>query len=196
MAPVVAAIAYLSAGIWIASHFATWTDEEYTLATTAHGAAYAIRRAIDYELQAPLYFAVLAVWRLADPSVAFARLFSLLCAAAFFFALVAVGRRVAPSGNPLPFALLVATNPFVLKAAFDGDTIRDQARAALKLDIGERLRSVRDKLSTDLAFGNGQGCVKAAADKIEVSGVHVHAGYLRVYVNVVGRASVYLPCPG
>jgi hypothetical protein len=119
VAPVVAAIAYLSAGIWIASHFATWTDEEYTLATTAHGAAYAIRRAIDYELQAPLYFAVLAVWRLVDPSVAFARLFSLLCAAAFFFALVAVGRRVAPSVNPLPFALLVATNPFVLKAAFE-----------------------------------------------------------------------------
>lgn len=83
-----------------------------------------------------------------------------------------------------------------LKAAFDGATIRDQARAALRLDIGERLRSVKDKLSTDLAFGNGQGCVKAAADKIEVSGVHVHSSYLRVYVSVVGRASVYVPCPG
>jgi hypothetical protein len=91
----------------------------------------------------------------------------------------------------------IETSNFLLKlkAAFDGNTIRDQARAALKLDIGERLRSVKDKLTTDLAFGNGQGCVKAAADKIEVSGVHVHAGYLRVYVNVVGRASVYLPCP-
>jgi hypothetical protein len=92
----------------------------------------------------------------------------------------------------------IETSNFLLKlkAAFDGSTIRDQARAALKLDIGERLRSVKDKLSTDLAFGNGQGCVKAAADKIEVSGVHVHANYLRVYVGVVGRASVYVPCPG
>jgi hypothetical protein len=91
----------------------------------------------------------------------------------------------------------IETSNFLLKlkAAFDGTTIRDQARAALKLDIGERLRSVKDKLSTDLAFGNGQGCVKAAADKIEVSGVHVHANYLRVYVGVVGRASVYVPCP-
>ena len=83
-----------------------------------------------------------------------------------------------------------------LKAALDGETIRTQAQAALKLDIGERLRSVKDKLSTDLAFGNGQGCVKASADKIEVSGVHVHANYLRMYVTVIGRASVYLPCPG
>jgi hypothetical protein len=91
----------------------------------------------------------------------------------------------------------IETSNFLLKlkAAFDGDTIRTQAQAALKLDIGERLRSVREKLSTDLAFGNGQGCVKASADKIEVSGVHVHANYLRMYVGVVGRASVYLPCP-
>jgi Domain of unknown function (DUF4403) len=83
-----------------------------------------------------------------------------------------------------------------LKAAFDGDTIRDQARAALRLDIGQRLKAVRDKLSSDLDFGNGQGCLKAQANKIEVSGVHVHGAYLRVYVNVTGSAAVYLPCPG
>lgn len=92
----------------------------------------------------------------------------------------------------------IETSSFLLKlkAALDANTIRDQARAALKLDIGERIRAAKDKLSTNLAFGNGQGCVKAAADKIEVSGVHVHGNYLRVYVGVMGRASVYLPCPG
>jgi hypothetical protein len=92
----------------------------------------------------------------------------------------------------------IETSNFLLKlkAAFDGSAIRDQARAALKLDIGERLKSVKEKLSTDLAFGDGQGCVKASADKIEVSGVHVHGNYLRVYVGVVGRVNVYLPCPG
>jgi hypothetical protein len=92
----------------------------------------------------------------------------------------------------------IETSNFLLKlkAAFDGSAIRDQARAALKLDIAERLRSAKEKLSTNLAFGNGQGCVKAAADKIEVSGVHVHQNYIRVYVGVVGRASVYVPCPG
>jgi hypothetical protein len=90
------------------------------------------------------------------------------------------------------------TSSFLLKmaAALKGDTIRDQARAALKLDIGERLKSVKQKLGADLAFGNGMGCVKATTDKIEVSAVHVHANYLRVYVNVTGRSSVYLPCPG
>ena len=55
---------------------------------------------------------------------------------------------------------------------------------------------MKQKLTTDLAFGNGQGCLKAQANKIEVSGVHVHAAYLRVYVTVNASASVYLPCPG
>ena len=91
----------------------------------------------------------------------------------------------------------IETSSFLLKAkaAVDGDSIRDQARAALRLDIGERLRTVRDKLSTNLAFGNGQGCVQASADKIEVTGVHVHGSYLRIYVDVTARTNVYMPCP-
>jgi hypothetical protein len=90
----------------------------------------------------------------------------------------------------------IETQSFLLrlKAAFDGDEIRNQARAALRLDIGERLRAVKDKLSTNLSFGYGQGCLKANADKIEVTGVHAHGSYLRVYVAVTGRASAYLPC--
>ena len=91
----------------------------------------------------------------------------------------------------------IETSNFLLalKASLDGQTIRDQARAALRLDIGERLKAVRDKLSTDISFGNGQGCLRAQTHKIEVTGVHVHASYLRVYVNVNAAASMYMPCP-
>jgi hypothetical protein len=91
----------------------------------------------------------------------------------------------------------IDTSNFLLKMkqAFDGSTIRDQARAALHLDIGQRLSSVKDKLGKDLDFGDGTGCVKAAAQKIEVSGVHVHQNYLRVYVTVTGTAAMYMPCP-
>jgi hypothetical protein len=82
-----------------------------------------------------------------------------------------------------------------LKASLDGDSIRDEARAALRLDLGERLKAVRDKLSTELEVGDGQGCLKADAGKIEVTGVHAHGSYLRLYVAMTGRASVYMPCP-
>jgi len=91
----------------------------------------------------------------------------------------------------------IETSSFLLslKALFDGSTIRDQARAALRLDIGERLRSAKDKLSTDLSFGDGRGCLRAQSHKIEVTGVHVHAAYLRVHVAATGSAAVYMPCP-
>jgi hypothetical protein len=84
---------------------------------------------------------------------------------------------------------------FKLKAALDGDAIRDEARAALRLDLGERLKAVRDKLSTELEVADGQGCLKADAGKIEVTGVHAHGSYLRIYVAMTGRAAVYMPCP-
>ncbi len=115
----IAGAAYLALGLLISSFFGTWADEEYTLAATGNGIPYAVARALNYELQAPLYFALLAGWRELDGSVWFARLFSLLCATAFFFAVAEIGRRIAPKTDPLPFALLVALNPFVVFAAFE-----------------------------------------------------------------------------
>jgi hypothetical protein len=91
----------------------------------------------------------------------------------------------------------IDTSSFLLrlKAALDGDAIRDQARQALRLDIGARLAQVREKLSSQLSFGDGQGCLKAAVHRIEVTGVHAHATYLRLYVALTGQAAAYLPCP-
>jgi hypothetical protein len=91
----------------------------------------------------------------------------------------------------------IETSNFLLrlKAALDGGSIRDQARDALHLDLGARLSSVRDKLSSELSFNNNQGCLRAAVNKIEVTGVHTHQSYLRLYVALTGQASVYLPCP-
>jgi hypothetical protein len=82
-----------------------------------------------------------------------------------------------------------------LKAALDGNSIRDQAREALHLDIGDRLAQARAKLSTDISFGDAQGCLRSQVSRIEVTSVNPHPTYLRVYVAVTAQASVYLPCP-
>jgi Domain of unknown function (DUF4403) len=82
----------------------------------------------------------------------------------------------------------------LLKATLDGDKIRAQARDALRLDLSEKLAPVREQLSTGLDFGDGRGCLKADADKIEITGVHVHKSYLRLYVAVTGRAALRMPC--
>ena len=91
----------------------------------------------------------------------------------------------------------IETTSFLLKlkAALDGDSIRDQARAALKLDLGARFQSVRAKLSTDLAFGSGAGCLRSEVSRMEVTGVYPHASYLRLYLTLTAEAAVYLPCP-
>lgn len=82
-----------------------------------------------------------------------------------------------------------------LKAVADGDKIRDQARAALRLDLSERLKGVREKVSNDLTFGSAAACFKGDLDKIEVTSAHAHGNYLRVYVAVTARAAARMPCP-
>jgi hypothetical protein len=91
----------------------------------------------------------------------------------------------------------IETQSFLLrlKAALDGNSIRDQAREALHLDIGDRLAQARAKLSTDLTFGESQGCLRSNVSRIEITSVNPHPTYLRVYVAVTAQASVYLPCP-
>jgi hypothetical protein len=95
----------------------------------------------------------------------------------------------------------VETNSFLanLKAKVDGAKIRDEARTALRLDLGARLAAVRAKLSSELAFqiddGGAPACLRAEVSRIEVTGVHPHQGYLRIYVAATAQAAVYLPCP-
>src|SRR5258708_9112810 len=90
----------------------------------------------------------------------------------------------------------IETRSFLLsiKAMTDGDLIRDDARKALRLDLGARIRSATDKLGPDLTFRAEQGCVAVNVDRIVVTGVYPHAGYLRVYVAVTARARAMAPC--
>jgi hypothetical protein len=90
----------------------------------------------------------------------------------------------------------IETKSFLLslKALSDGDRIRDQARAALRLDIGPRVREAEAKLGDGLTFEAGGGCFRGEVDHIEVTGVHPHAAYLRVYVAVTAHARLTVPC--
>ena len=80
--------------------------------------------------------------------------------------------------------------------SLDKDGMRNQARAALKLDLGERFAAVREKLSQDVAFDGNLGCLRASVAKIEVTGIYPHGSYLRVYVTTTAQAGVFIPCPG
>jgi hypothetical protein len=113
----------------LAAILPTWQDEEFTLATTAHGVAYAIHRALTYELQAPLYFALLAALRSLNGSVFYAREWSVAAQVATTFACAWIARRIWPQRNPWIFCALVAFNWF---AFFAGLEIRTYALALLE----------------------------------------------------------------
>ncbi len=113
----------------LAAILPTWQDEEFTMATTAHGVAYAIHRALTYELQAPLYFAVLAALRTLDGSVFFAREFSVVAQVGTTFACAWIARRMWPDRNPWIFCALVALNWFSFFTALE---IRTYALALLQ----------------------------------------------------------------
>ena len=81
-----------------------------------------------------------------------------------------------------------------LKALTGADSIRDEARGALRLDIGARVREAKTKLGEGLTFGKSDACFRGDVDRVEVTGVHPHAAYLRVYVAVTARARAEMPC--
>ena len=94
-------------------------DETFTLATTSQGPVHAVERAISFELQPPLYFGVLSLWRTANDSVFHARLFSVVCVA---LSLVVLARFVWKFLPDLMAGLVVAPaafSPMIIYAAIE-----------------------------------------------------------------------------
>jgi hypothetical protein len=112
-----AIIVNLSITVPLAKILNTWIDESYTLRTTGQTLQYAIHQAIHFELQPPLYFALLTPWRSFDHSIFFARLFSVICAALLVYCAAQVSARYVPGLNPAWAAWFVALNPATIWAA-------------------------------------------------------------------------------
>lgn len=99
-------------------------DEAFTLETTAHGVVHAFRQAIGFEQQAPLYFVLLSIWRMAGEGIFWARLFSVICAPLIVWAAAAAARRYLADEYTTSIAFVTALNTQVLWSA---DEIRPYA---------------------------------------------------------------------
>lgn len=96
-----------------------WTDEAYALTTTGQGLGHTWHQAIHFENQPPLYFILLYFWRQLNPSIIWARIFSLICTTTTLVITPALCKRYAPTVNPLAVTSLLALNPFLLWCATD-----------------------------------------------------------------------------
>lgn len=93
------------------------TDEAFSLHTTSKGVVYAFKQALYFELQAPLYFVLLDIWRGVNDSIFFARLFSVLSIALTIKVVALLSQRLFREIHPGWLAVVVALHPYTTWAA-------------------------------------------------------------------------------
>ncbi len=96
-----------------------WLDEAYTLHTTGQGFWHALKQAIYFELQPPLYFVLLSLWRKLNSTIFFARLPSVICIALTIKVVAALSKRFLKEINSAWVVACVASSPFMIWAAVE-----------------------------------------------------------------------------
>lgn len=91
-------------------------DEAFTLHTTSAGIVYAFNQAVYFELQAPLYFVLLNIWRGINGSIFFSRLFSAICIALTIKVAAGLSQRLFKAIHPGWFAAIVALHSYAIWA--------------------------------------------------------------------------------
>lgn len=112
-------LAHLSLTVPLCFGLNLWLDEAYTLDTTANGPGRALSQAIRFELQAPLYFVLLSLWRWFGDGYVWARMFSVCCAGGLVFLAPVLGRRWLPERVRPWFPWMMALHPTVIWAAVE-----------------------------------------------------------------------------
>ncbi len=119
---------YLAVTVPLAFALPIWTDEAYTLRTSSLGVVEALRAAVEFERQGPLYFGVLTLWRLLAAGPVAARLLSVAFGAATLVICARISRRVAPDLSEAVLPAIICLHPLFLLAALE---IRVYALAVL-----------------------------------------------------------------
>ncbi|MBK8466285.1 MAG: glycosyltransferase family 39 protein [Chloracidobacterium sp.] len=105
---------HLAIALPLAFSLNIWMDEGSSLYTTQQGFFSAFQNAASNEKQAPLYFWILSVWRLADDSIFFARLFSVFCGIASIALFARFCSRVFEPRAALLASSFFALHPFLI----------------------------------------------------------------------------------
>lgn len=110
-------LVHLSIAIPFAYHLNIWVDEASTLYATQNGLAVAIQTAAAEQKQAPLYFWVMSVWRMADGSIFFARLFSIVCSLGAIAVFANITRSFFRPRQALILTAFFALHPYLIWAS-------------------------------------------------------------------------------
>ncbi|MEM7368471.1 MAG: glycosyltransferase family 39 protein [Bacteroidota bacterium] len=109
----------LAIAIPFAANLNLRSDEGYAMESSSRDFAYAVDQAIHFELQAPLYFGIISLWRNINDSIFFARLYSILCILGAVFVIKEISLRYIPSINPIWPVAIFLFNPITIYTEVD-----------------------------------------------------------------------------
>lgn len=112
-------ILHLGVTLYLANSLNLWLDEAYTLDTTGKGLWHAFYQATYFELQPPLYFVLLSLWRKFNSGIFFARLPSVFCTALTIKVVADLSKRFLKDVNSTWVIACVASSPFMIWAAVE-----------------------------------------------------------------------------
>ena len=95
-----------------------WVDEGYSLMTSSRSLGYAFEKSLTFELQPPLYYVLLSLWRDINSSIPFAKLFSVLLLMASAFPLKALLKIHFGSRHQV-FTMIFLSNLIILNFALE-----------------------------------------------------------------------------
>lgn len=96
-----------------------WIDEGYSLHTTSGTFAFAMKSAREFEMQPPMYFVELWLWRQLSDSIFLARLSSIFAAAGAVWCVYLAAKRWLTAVSPVLVAGLYSANVYALWAAVE-----------------------------------------------------------------------------
>jgi len=112
-------ISYYGVIFYLAYNLNVWIDEVVALNTSSGTLSYAIQQSFNYELQPPVYFILLTIWRIISLSIIWSRLLSvvfIIIAQIYLykFSLKVVGYKIATI-----ISMLFLLNPYTLFAILE-----------------------------------------------------------------------------
>lgn len=97
--------------IFLAAKLNIWEDEVYSLNTSSGSLAYAFHQSLYFELQPPVYFLLLTLWRTISDSILWARLLSVLLIILSQFILYRFTKKLAGQKIATIISILFILNP-------------------------------------------------------------------------------------
>lgn len=105
---------YYSTIILLAGYLNIWEDELYSLNTSSKTLSYAIHQSINFEVQPPVYFILLTIWRSFSDSILWARLFSILVIIISQFLLYKFTKKLSDRRIATVISVLFLLNPTIV----------------------------------------------------------------------------------